>query len=407
MTTVISDTAPKGATAPSTPWGIDSYITSIAFATIAIIGALIWLETATFLVVLFGIGTVLGIAMFQSSLGFTGAWRNFVLTGQATGMRAQLVMLAVASVLIIPLVSGAIDVGASGTTAPLGVSLIVGSFIFGYGMQLGGACGSGTLFTVGSGNLRMLITLFFFVVGAFWGSMNHTWWMTLPAAPSVVLYDMLGPWLAIVAQLIIISALWWWFGKREKRLTGNTGWGLMAKAETKGLKRFVTGPWPLLWAALILAVGNMLTVIIAGSPWGITFAYALWGAKGAQALGVDVVSNAYWSTPFAASALADSVFINVNSVMAIGVILGAMFASGLSNRFKKASPKTLPWRSIAAAVIGGLLMGYGGRVGFGCNIGALFSGVASASMHAWVWFGFAFLGSYFGIKSRPFFGLDN
>lgn len=407
MTTIISNNETMVSKAKRSSWGIDGFIATTAAATILIIGGLIWLETAPFLVALFALGTVFGVAMFHSSLGFTGAWRNFVLRGNASGMRAQLVMLAAASVLIIPLVSGAIDVGASGTTAPLGISLIVGSFIFGYGMQLGGACGSGTLFTVGSGNLRMLITLFFFIVGAFWGSMNHTWWMSLPAAPSVVLHDVMGPWLAIVVQLSIIAGLWWWFGKREQRLQGKTGWGLMATSEMKGLRRFVTGPWPLLWAALILAVGNMLTVIISGSPWGITFAYALWGAKAAQAIGFEVASNAYWSTPFAAMALADSVFINVNSVMAIGVILGAMLASGLANRFKQASPAQLPWKSIVAAVLGGLLMGYGGRVGFGCNIGALFSGVASGSMHAWVWFGFAFLGSYLGIKSRPFFGLEN
>ena len=48
-------------------------------------------------------------------------------------------------------------------------------------------------------------------------------------------------------------------------------------------------------------------------------------------------------------------------------------------------------------------MGYGARLAFGCNIGALFSGIASGSIHGWVWFLFAFIGSYFGVKSRKFF----
>ncbi|MCK1786253.1 bifunctional hydroxymethylpyrimidine kinase/phosphomethylpyrimidine kinase, partial [Pseudomonas sp. TNT11] len=34
------------------------------------------------------------------------------------------------------------------------------------GMQLGGGCASGTLFTVGGGNARMLVTLFFFICGS-------------------------------------------------------------------------------------------------------------------------------------------------------------------------------------------------------------------------------------------------
>jgi hypothetical protein len=36
------------------------------------------------------------------------------------------------------------------------VSVIVGATMFGLGMQLGGGCGSGTLFTVGGGSARMI-----------------------------------------------------------------------------------------------------------------------------------------------------------------------------------------------------------------------------------------------------------
>lgn len=388
-------------------WPLDTFITTTALCAILFVGWLIAIETAPFLIALYAIGTVMGIALYHASFGFTGAWRSFTLTGQAAGMRAQLLMIAVATVLIVPLVSGVIDVGAHGTTAPLGVSLVVGSFLFGFGMQLGGACGSGTLFTAGSGNRRMLITLSFFIVGAFIGSMHHMWWMSLPAAPAVVLHESIGPWLAIAAQLSVIGALWVMIGKREKRLTGQAGGGLWTRTERTGFKRIAFGPWPLLWAALVLAVGNMLTVIISGSPWGITFGYALWGAKAAQAVGIDVAANAYWQTEFAAMALSDSVLVNVNSVMAFGVLLGAMLAAGLANKFSQSSPTSLPWKSVAAAVIGGLLMGYGGRVGFGCNIGALFSGAASASLHAWVWFAMAFLGSIIGIKTRPYFQLPN
>jgi hypothetical protein len=32
-----------------------------------------------------------------------------------------------------------------GTFGPVGISVLVGSFVFGLGMQLGGGCGSGTL----------------------------------------------------------------------------------------------------------------------------------------------------------------------------------------------------------------------------------------------------------------------
>lgn len=51
------------------------------------------------------------------------------------------------------------------------------------------------------------------------------------------------------------------------------------------------------------------------------------------------------------------------------------------------------------------MMGYGARLAYGCNIGAYFSGVASASLHDWLWFVLAFLGSIVGIWLRPLFGL--
>ena len=41
-----------------------------------------------------------------------------------------------------------------------------GAFVFGIGMQLGGGCASGTLYTVGGGSTRMLATLGAFIVGS-------------------------------------------------------------------------------------------------------------------------------------------------------------------------------------------------------------------------------------------------
>ena len=66
----------------------------------------------------------------------------------------------------------------------------------------------------------------------------------------------------------------------------------------------------------------------------------------------------------------------------------------------------LPFRSLVAAVIGGLLLGYGARLAYGCNIGAYFSGIASASVHGWLWLVAAFLGSVLGTYLRPWFGLS-
>ncbi|MEN0074657.1 MAG: YeeE/YedE family protein, partial [Paracraurococcus sp.] len=39
-------------------------------------------------------------------------------------------------------------------------------------------------------------------------------------------------------------------------------------------------------------------------------------------------------------------------------------------------------------------------------IGAYFSGIASGSLHGWVWMAMAFAGSVIGTRLRPLFGLE-
>jgi hypothetical protein len=51
------------------------------------------------------------------------------------------------------------------------------------------------------------------------------------------------------------------------------------------------------------------------------------------------------------------------------------------------------------------MVGYGARIAYGCNIGAYFSGISSASVHGWLWFAAAFAGNAAGTRLRPFFGL--
>jgi len=95
------------------------------------------------------------------------------------------------------------------------------------------------------------------------------------------------------------------------------------------------------------------------------------------------------------------VLADPTTVSNIGIILGALIASALSGKIRKVA--TVNKKLVYAAIIGGFLMGYGARLAFGCNIGALFGGIASGSVHGWVWFLFAFIGSYYGVKSRKFF----
>ena len=65
-----------------------------------------------------------------------------------------------------------------------------------------------------------------------------------------------------------------------------------------------------------------------------------------------------------------------------------------------------PAKSLIAAALGGLICGWGARLGFGCNIGAFIGGVGSGSLHGWIWFVMALAGCWVGIRLRPLFGLS-
>ncbi|GAA4119051.1 YeeE/YedE family protein [Aminobacter aganoensis] len=390
--------------APAAPVNLDKgpvIFVGLAFVLGALaIGEAISLRQA----VLFLIGGLLGLTLYHASFGFTGGWRRFVVERRGNAIRAQMLMIAAASVAFIPLLALGSANGQAlvGAFAPVGVSVLVGAAMFGLGMQLGGGCGSGTLFTVGGGSSRMLVTLMFFIVGALIGTAHLPWWLELPALPEISLGRTLGVPGGVTVTLLGLGAVAALTVLVERRAHG--GLEKTKPAPRRGVARLLHGPWPLVAAGLGLAGLNIATLVTAGHPWSVTFGFGLWGAKAAQAVGVPVETWAFWNWPGPAKALGSSVLADITSVMNFGIILGAALAAGLAGKF---APKVhVPFASFLAAAVGGVLMGYGARLSFGCNVGALFSGIASGSVHGWLWFASAFVGSLGGVALRPLFGLD-
>jgi uncharacterized membrane protein YedE/YeeE len=205
-----------------------------------------------------------------------------------------------------------------------------------------------------------------------------------------------GPAVALAASLSVFAAIALATIRAERNRHGR----LLSSAVASHVWR---GPWPLVAGALGLALVNIAVLAISGRPWGITSAFALWGAKVAMLAGVPVETWPYWSAPAQAAALKGTVAADGTSVTNAGIIIGALLAAILAGRF--APVWRVPPRSVAAALVGGLLLGYGARVASGCNIGAYFSGIASGSLHGWLWFPAAFAGNVLGTYLRPWFGL--
>ena len=352
---------------------------------------------------LYVIGALLGVALYHAAFGFTSAWRVFIADGRGEGLRAQMLMLAVGVALFFPALSAGTLFGTpvTGLVSPAGTSVLVGAFIFGIGMQLGGGCASGTLYTVGGGSTRMIVTLIAFVIGSLIGTAYMPFWTSLPQLKPISVVKELGLAPALALNWVVFALIAAITVAVEKRRHGKL---VSAQRPKKPSVRWLQGPWPLVAGAIGLVLLNFATMALSGRPWGVTSAFALWGAKGAALLGVDTASWTYWSTKANAAALAAPVSQDVTSVMDIGIVLGAMAAAALAGHY--APVWRLPLRSFAAAVVGGLMLGFGARLAYGCNIGAYFSGIVSGSLHGWLWLVAAFAGNVLGTRLRPLFVLE-
>ena len=138
-------------------------------------------------------------------------------------------------------------------------------------------------------------------------------------------------------------------------------------------------------------------LVVAGQPWGIVYGMGVWGAKAVSALGWDLSGDAFWGVAPHAQRLVEPILADVTSVTNIGLIYGAIAASRWNGAPKFTAPSG---RRLAAAAVAGLVMGYSARMAFGCNVGAYLGGIASASLHGWVWFALAFAGSIVGVRIR-------
>ncbi|HEY5647417.1 MAG TPA: YeeE/YedE family protein [Pseudomonadales bacterium] len=349
---------------------------------------------------LFLIGIGLGMALYHAAFGFTSAYRRAILERDISGVTAQMVMLTAAMLLFAPVLAAGevFGHGVTGAVAPVSISMAFGALIFGIGMQMGGGCASGTLLTVGGGNLHMLLVLVFFCAGTFWASLDMQWWSSLPGIGAVSLAEKVGNWPAVALQILALLLIYAFLrllgGRNRRELWWQDGFRW---------SRLLRGPWPLLLGAGALAVLNWLTLLVAGHPWSITWGFTLWAAKAAVLLGWDPATSTFWSSAFARGALARPLLADTTSVMNIGIVIGALCAASLAGTLRIGIRlSVLP---LIAAVTGGLLLGYGARLAYGCNIGAFFSGVASTSLHGWVWIVAAMLGNIIGVRLRPLFRL--
>lgn len=328
------------------------------------------------------VGLGFGLALEGLRFGFAGPWRAMILRRDPSGLWAQLLAIAIVTVFALPLIAshgGELN----GAQAPIGFAMVAGAFVFGVAMQVVLGCGSGTLVNAGSGNPVSLAALPFFAIGSFAGAYHLFWWTGLGALPIMNFEGWSGVFIT-VGLLFSVAMVAWKFATPQTRVL----------------------PRRLVIAAVVIAGLALANLLISGQPWGVVYGLGLLVAKGAVTAGVDLSGSAFWAAPATAERVTSSVLTDYTSLTDIGIILGAFFVASWRVGGLSAKLPSLPARAWAGTIVAGFLLGYSSRLAFGCNVGAFFSGISTGSLHGWVWFAAAFVGSIYGIKLRPILGLE-
>lgn len=329
--------------------------------------------------VLFLVGVGMGAALAGTRFGFTTGWRQLVEQRDPRGAMGQLLLLGLAATLAMPLLGGFSELHAA--LGPPSISLLAGAFFFGLTMQIADGCGSGTLYKAGLGVPLNMGILPLFALGSFLGSVHLDAWLSLGQITPVSLVAEWGVGKALVATWLTLGALAFavrrWAGSDQPWLSRSWTYG-----------------------AVLLAALASLNLLIAGQPWGVVYGFGLWGAKAASALGwFDSAANAFWSQAGNTQRLAESVLMDVTSITNIGILGGALWISARA----PAGAKPLNARQWGVGLVAGFVMGYSSRLAFGCNIGAMLSGISTGSLHGWIWLPMAFVGTLVGLRVRRHF----
>jgi len=225
-----------------------------------------------------------------------------------------------------------------------------------------------------------------FALGSFAGSAHLDRWLALGAIEPVGFVERFGAGGAIaltLAGLAVAVAL------------------ALAWAGPAGRRSWFDPRW--MGGAIALAILATLNLAVAGQPWGVVYGFGLWAAKLATAAGLfDPGANLFWSAPGNAAILEQTVLLDVTSITNIGILAGAALASAGT----PAAGKALTSKQWLIGLAAGFVMGYSSRLAFGCNVGAMVSGISTGSLHGWLWVPLAFAGTLIGIRLRRRFGYD-
>ena len=329
-------------------------------------------------------GFIFGFVIQRSRFCFAACFRDIFLIRNTAQTRAVLLALFINTLgftLVHFLLDG--DLAAAGHVYPVGLHTMVGGLLFGFGMVIAGSCVSGCLTRIGEGNLMQVVALLGILLGSLLGAWRLDWWLPtiIASAPTVFLPAVFGWPTALVLQLTVIGLLYLAAAKYE----GADPWSIFK--QQGDILSYGKG-------AIFLAVANIILFALWHKPWGISSGLTHLAASFAACLGIPVTKWQYFQHHLFTENIAASLLSHPLIYLALAMVLGSLAASLYHHDFRLRRPRTRKY--YYSALLGGIMLGYGARLAIGCNIGALLSGIASLSLHGWVFALAVFIGAYGG-----------
>ncbi|WP_213698645.1 YeeE/YedE family protein [Acetomicrobium sp.] len=381
------------------------------------------------------IGTGLGYTLSRAYTGFAGSVYRAYKTGSTKLMRTMTFMFFITGLLTAAFLFGSDPASYNLWINPINMGLIIGAFLFGFGMSFSECCATGVLTIFPSALPKAIITLFFFGVGVFLGFpiqrtaswVNDSWFSTEVGSklaggvflPDLFKGDGFGGYLGAILLMALFSGIvvYLCYLYEKQRIETNTYTGVpleimqdqLKPMNVKTFKLFsaqtyehlFVKPWTLREGAVGLAFLFMLLMGVTKAGWGASTPYGIWVGKLFMLFGMSPESIANF-THMSADTFTLPFFKHGASVQNFGIIVGALIYLLTAGQFPQALKSGLRMKKKEAAVfaLGGICMGFGTRLANGCNVGALYSPIANLSLSGWIFLVFMVIGGILSCKIR-------
>lgn len=363
-------------------------------------------------------GLALGYTLSRAYMGFAGGVNRAYIHGSTKLMRSLMYMFFITSIVTAGFLMFKDEIGLNLWVNPINMGLIVGGLLFGFGMTFSTCCASGVLTDLASEMPKAFITLLFFGMGVFVGFpiqstaswVRKTWISTSSFADKGVYFPdlfsggKLGGYLGAVVLTGILAGIVTYLSlqyekKRKKAGTYSQPSSEVAQEELTeinlsnfdffsdaGFNKIFVEPWSIKKGIFVIIIVFTLLLAVTGSGWGASTPYGFWFGKLLMVFGFSAESLAAFSLK-PAKVYSMPFFAHPINVQNFGIIMGATVYLLMSSQFVlslKASLKLKAFQ-IALFAMGGFTMGLGTRLSNGCNVGALYTPIASFSLSGWIY----------------------